>query len=200
MGDRVEVEVKRALTASEYAVLPARLTMLGFTSAGERWLCDYYLAFAVVSPGYDFIRLRRSGAGAVLTEKHWGRDSTGAPIRLEEEHAISPTEADALLRDHPEARLLEKKRRTFHGTIAGHDAECVLDRIILNGDASCYIEAEIISTPDDATAVHTLLAHWLTDTLHIPPDRDAPSMLELLLAAEGAIEWVEEESEPEGDV
>jgi adenylate cyclase class IV len=183
MEDRVEAEVKRALTAAEATAMPARLAALGFTPTGEEAQQDYYLRFTPAERGYDFTRLRRTADGAWLTEKRWGRDAAGEAIRLEAERAVDPVAAAALLRDYPEALLLEKTRRIFTGTVAGHAVTCDLDRVTLRGATTHYIEAEIITPAAHAHSLRTLLAVWLADTLDIPADRDAPSMLELLLAA-----------------
>ena len=180
-GPRAEAEVKIALSAEEYARLPARLLALGFLPRAATALTDYYLHYAPESGGWNFLRLRvQDGARYLLTRKEWVRDARGQATRMEEEHPIPAEEAQRMLAETPDALKLEKERHEFTGTIEHESASIVLDQLLLGDHPYYFLECEVMTTRDRAQQVRETLFTWMCATLEVQATTEAKSMLELI--------------------
>lgn len=180
-----EVEIKIRISAEEFARLPGTLAALGFVPAGEETLTDHYLDYArSLLGGYDFTRLRvMDGGKYLLTQKHWVRDAGGQAIRLEEERELSAEEANRLLREGT-PHTLHKRRWEYRGLIDDHAATVDIDALELMGTEQYFLECEMLVSPDQAAQARADIIAWMRVHLPVSDFREAPSMLELLLAAE----------------
>jgi hypothetical protein len=183
-----EAEVKLEVGAEAFAALPGQLQALGLRAGEEERIVDRYLWFrASPNGGFDFRRAREiDGRSFVLTEKRWALDAAGRPVRLEDERLLSPAEFGQLIQEAPSCPSLRKRRWDFRGRVDGLSAVVSLDRLELRGQTRWFLECEVLSPPELAADTRERLLSWLRASLPLADATEAPTMLELLLAAEGA--------------
>jgi hypothetical protein len=180
----VEVELKVEVPPTLVAELPLSLQALGWVPEGCEAITDYYLEFTP-SPlgGYDFVRVRTVNGAYQWTRKRWAPDPSGASMRLEEEHALTPLAFQAAVDGAGTALQLVKVRRPFAGRIDAWAATIVLDTLTLGGPPRTFLECEILTTPPQAAAARLAIQAWVRAHLPGLPLTEAPSMLALLLGA-----------------
>ena len=187
----IEIELKATLNVEQAAVLPARLTALGFTAQQPVEETDLY--WNGVDRDFcktdEALRLRRARnadgtESAFLTYKGTLLDAETSSRQEHELRVDSADCAERLLRalGYQPTRPLRKLRRSyFRGTICA-----CLDEI---AELGTFLELEILLpdiTPDDASAVAQLFAlldrlgvsrsaltqkSYLDQLLSLPPNR-----------------------------
>lgn len=178
-----EAEVKLEINKDEFLTVQNKLQEIGYISNEKEMLRDYFLEYKV-SPhgGWDLRRLRQvNNQTYFLTQKKWVLDNDGVKVRSEEENELEKAAAAELLQEYDSPSFVDKQRLTFINEADENSPYTVaLDALEINNRHYYFVECELLTTLDQASAAREQIFEFLWEKLEIPEREEAPSILDFV--------------------
>lgn len=178
-----EAEVKLEINKVEFLTIQKRLQAIGYVSNDEEILRDYFLEYKV-SPhgGWDLRRLRKiNNETYFLTQKKWVLDKAGIKVRSENENELEKEAANKLLQEYKSSPFVDKRRLTFINEADENSPYTVaLDALEINEHHYYFVECELLTTLDQASAAREKIFSFLWEALEITEREEAPGILDFV--------------------
>lgn len=178
-----EAEVKLEINKNEFLTIQKKLQEIGYVSNDEELLRDYFLEYEV-SPhgGWNLRRLREiDNKTYFLTQKKWVLDKTGVKVRSEVENKLEKAEAVKLLQEYKSSPFVDKRRLTFINEADENSPYTVaLDALEIKEHSYYFVECELLTTLDQASAAREEIFSFLWEELKITKREESPGILDFV--------------------